>query len=473
MTSHLSTLTAAAGVLPVGQTWWLWALGAMALFGAMAYGLRMRAIERRNRLLEDEVRDRTAELRSHQQTLQRQNKRLEINNTITKFVNARVGFADLLQTILEAILFVQSSDRALALVAADTEGNRFTLGAASGWRYGEPGDLRLERREIDAYLARAREVLPGIWTGSPAPSRLLEEERRLGGEAKSILVMRIEVEDEIAGYLVVHDLRDADAFDGEDADALEDLRDHMASAFLKGRMMEQLRELNEKKNEFLGIAAHDLRNPLTGVISFSDILLRFLEEDRLDKALWKRYLRNILVLAEDMSTMVHQLLDVAAIEAGKVELRLERRRLDALLAERGELHAQTAREKGIDLELDTVSAAGVEVLVDRVRVGEVVDNLVSNAIKFTWPGGRVRVFCERGNGDVVTHVEDTGQGLETHELGDVFTGKKLSARPTAGEPSLGLGLVIVKKIVELHRGRAWVVSRKGVGSTFSFSLPSQ
>ncbi|HEX9736093.1 MAG TPA: GAF domain-containing sensor histidine kinase [Thermoanaerobaculia bacterium] len=470
----LGDILPAAGVPPAWQTWWQtgwpWAAAAvLAVAGAVAYALRA---QRRNRLLESEARQRTAELRAHRQALARQFKRLEVNNTIIKFVNARVGFSDLLQTILEGILFVQSSDRALALVAAAADGERFSLRAASGWRHGEPpADLTLERREIEAYLARAREVQPGIWTGAPAPSRLLEEERRLGGEARSILVMRIEVEDEIAGYLVIHNLSDEDAFDGEDAEALEDLRDHMASAFLKGRMMEQLRELNEKKNEFLGIAAHDLRNPLTGVIGFTDILLHFLDEGHLDKTLWRRYLGNIQVLAEDMSTMVHQLLDVAAIEAGKVELRLERQRLDALLAERSDLHAQTAREKGIDLELDTRSAAGVEVMVDRVRVGEVLDNLVSNAIKFTWPGGRVRVFCERDNGEVVTHVEDTGQGLETYELREVFTGKKLSARPTAGEPSIGLGLVIVKKIVELHRGRAWVASRKGEGSTFSFSLP--
>ncbi len=109
--------------------------------------------------------------------------------------------------------------------------------------------------------------------------------------------------------------------------------------------------------------------------------------------------------------------------------------------------------------------------MDRVRVAEVVDNLVSNALKFTWPGGRVRVFCEQRNGEVVTHVQDTGQGLESDELEWVFSGKKLSAQPTGGESSTGLGLVIVRKIVELHRGRAWVESKKGEGSRFSFSLP--
>lgn len=467
------SMTLVAGALPAWQAWWFWAAaaGLLAVAGAVAHWWHLRAVERRNRLLEEQVRERTAELRSHQQTLERQNKRLEVNNTIIKVVNARIGFGDLLQTILEGILFVQSSDRALALVTAGG-GERFKLRAASGWRYGEPEALELDRREIeDAYLANAHEVLPGIWTGPPGPSSLLAEEKRLGGEARSVLVMRIEVEGEVAGYLVIHDLRDDDAFDGEDADALQDLRDHMASAFLKGRMMEELRELNEKKNEFLGIAAHDLRNPLTGVVSFADILLRSIDEGRFDEPLWRRYLGHIQVLAEDMNKMVHQLLDVAAIEAGKVELHLERRRLDALLAERGELHAQTARDKGIELETDPGSAAGIEVLIDRVRVAEVLDNLMSNAIKFTWPGGRVRVFCECRNGEIVTHVEDTGQGLESHELSQVFTGKKLSARPTAGEPSTGLGLVIVKKIVELHQGRTWAVSRKGVGSTFSFSLP--
>ena len=112
------------------------------------------------------------------------------------------------------------------------------------------------------------------------------------------------------------------------------------------------------------------------------------------------------------------------------------------------------------------------VLVDQRMIKEVIDNLVSNAIKYTSPGGEVRVSCERFDGELVTHVRDTGQGLTEDDMKNVFrTFKRLSAKPTGGETSTGLGLAIVKKIVEVHGGRVWVESAEGVGSTFSFSLP--
>lgn len=106
-------------------------------------------------------------------------------------------------------------------------------------------------------------------------------------------------------------------------------------------------------------------------------------------------------------------------------------------------------------------------LIDRERVVEVVDNLVGNAIKYTQPGGTVRVFCEVTNDEVVTNVQDTGQGLYEDEIRIVFDGlRRLSATPTAGESTTGLGLAIVRKIVELHGGRVWARSKKGEGSTF-------
>jgi signal transduction histidine kinase len=108
---------------------------------------------------------------------------------------------------------------------------------------------------------------------------------------------------------------------------------------------------------------------------------------------------------------------------------------------------------------------------DGERIGQVVDNLLSNAIKFTPPGGAIRVTTEAVDGRIHVHVRDTGPGLSPEELPQLFTGRKLSPRPTGGEPSTGLGLVITKRLVELHGGQIWVESTLGEGSVFSFSLP--
>jgi len=469
---------AQAGAGSPTPEWLTWQVALVALVAAVGVGigldqLRLLSIRRQKRRLEQLVAEHTAELRSNQEMLEKQNKRLEVNNTILKFINARIGFSDLLQTILEGIIFAQGADRALALVREKDEAGRevFVFEAASGWRFGAPEELTLTRADLEeAYLADTPEIGDGIWVGPCTESKLKEEERRLGGASKAVLVMRIEVDREVAGYLVISDIRESDAFEAQDLAALEDLKEHMASAFIKGKMMEELRELNQAKNEFFGIAAHDLRSPLGGVIGYSELLLKFLREDRRDDKLWTRFLTNIRTIADDMRTLVNQLLDVTTIESGKVELHARARPLADLLRERLDLYTQTADEKGIELLVD-LEASDVPAIYDRVRLGEVLDNLVSNAIKFTWPGGRIRVFCDVAEEDLIVHVEDNGQGLAEYELHDAFSGKRLSARPTAGESTTGLGLVIVKKLVELHRGRVWVVSRKGEGSTFSFSLP--
>jgi len=136
-------------------------------------------------------------------------------------------------------------------------------------------------------------------------------------------------------------------------------------------------------------------------------------------------------------------------------------------------HEKAAANKDIAITaVDTTELPHVN--ADAVRIGEVLDNLVSNAVKYTQPGGTVRISCERRDGDIVTHVEDNGQGLGEDDLREIFrTFKKLSARPTGGETSTGLGLAIVKRIVEIHGGSIWVTSEKGKGARFSFALPAR
>lgn len=462
------------GAAPTGASWGVWLGGALALAALLFVvdRLRWRVLRQRILELEDLVEQRTAEALAKQSTLEIQNQRLEINNQIVKMINAPLDLGELLKTILEGAIFLLSAHRAVALVRLQAAGEVYEVAAAAGWRKTSPSGLVLSRSQIeDLHLRNAEEIAPGIWIGgAPGPSPLRYEEEQRGALSKTVLAMRIDLEDDVAGYVLASHVRDADAFAGQDRSVLLDLREHIASAMVKGRMLDELRRLNKTKNEFLGIAAHDLRSPLGGVLGYVDLLLRFLDQERFDISLWRRFLTNIRTTVNDMRALVDKLLDVSAIELGKLDLHIERQRFSTLLAERADLHAQAAASKRIGLDLNLTSA-DVDVAIDRTRIAEVLDNLVSNAIKFTNPEGSVRVFCESGEKTLDVHVEDTGQGLEEGELGDVFSGKRLSARPTAGEPSTGLGLVIVKKIVEQHGGRAWVESTKGQGSTFSFSLP--
>ncbi len=236
------------------------------------------------------------------------------------------------------------------------------------------------------------------------------------------------------------------------------------------RKNEELAQLNDKKNEFLGIAAHDLRSPLSAVISYLDLTIQDLRQGTANLGQTANDLDTVLGAARHMNELITSLLDISAIESGRVNLDLHRENFSSVLTECEKLYSRTAQAKNIELVVEKDS---YEVMIDRAKIGEVLSNLLSNAIKYTYPGGTVRVSCEAGPGVVIAHVHDTGQGLTEEDMKHLFTRFKiLSARPTGGERSSGLGLAIAKKIVEMHGGQIWVESIKGKGSVFSFSIPS-
>lgn len=233
----------------------------------------------------------------------------------------------------------------------------------------------------------------------------------------------------------------------------------------------ELAALNQQKNEFLGMAAHDLRGPLGVISAWTRIVMRSLESGRFTPERAARELGRVVAVAEHLTRVVGDLLDVSSIESGTLRIEPRPENIAALLEEAVQLYSTLAAEKGIALAR---RPGGEEVwaLADRDRITEAITNLLTNALKFTPPGGRVTVWCETAAGEVVTHVEDTGPGLTADDLRAVFRRfGKLSARPTGDEPSTGLGLAIVKKIVDAHSGRVWAANAEGGGARFSFALP--
>ncbi len=238
------------------------------------------------------------------------------------------------------------------------------------------------------------------------------------------------------------------------------------------RLMEELRTLNDKKNEYLGIVAHDLRNPLTILVGLADLLVMDIRRGLSDSKQAVAELQKISSVGTQMSQMLHKILDISAIESGRVRMDLQTVDLNQLVFDSAQLHRRAASNKNIELTIENDPDLPT-MKIDPLKITSVIDNLLSNAVKYTHPNGRVKVSFEKSTSEVVTHIQDTGQGLNATDLKTVFTSfTRLSAKPTGGEPSTGLGLAIVKKIVEMHGGRVWVVSTPNVGSTFSFSLPT-
>lgn len=228
----------------------------------------------------------------------------------------------------------------------------------------------------------------------------------------------------------------------------------------------KLRDLNQLKNKFLGMAAHDLRNPLGSIRGFSELLL----EGGVDEEDAKEFLRIINTTSNDMLNLLNDLLDISQIESGKFDLRLDPVDISELVESRVALARIMAAKKNIAIDLN--AEKGLICLMDKERIGQVTDNLISNAVKYSPEKTTVCVDTVKEGGMARVTVRDEGPGInedERHKLFGEF--QKLSARPTGGEKSSGLGLAIAKKIVEAHKGEIGVESNDVRGSAFYFKIP--
>jgi signal transduction histidine kinase len=236
------------------------------------------------------------------------------------------------------------------------------------------------------------------------------------------------------------------------------------------RYGQELRRLNDEKNEFMGIAAHDLRNPLGAIKGYAEMVV----EDA--RALQHRELeengRRIQEVAARMAEMVQNLLDANRIERGEMQLKLTSADLAPLVS--GVVEAQQrragAKQQTIHLE---VEAAPAPAQVDVAAVLQVLENLVSNAVKYSPPGKKIIVSLKRMSEGVRCAVRDEGPGLSAEDQRKLF-GKfaRLSTKPTGGEHATGLGLSIVKRMVEAMNGKVWCESEPGRGATFVVQLPA-
>ncbi len=229
---------------------------------------------------------------------------------------------------------------------------------------------------------------------------------------------------------------------------------------------ERLKELNKLKDTYLGIAAHDLRNPLSSIRGMSQMLV----EMELDDGTKRSFLESIYRVSNQMLTLVNDLLDVSVIESGKFDLRLTEENLSKLAKERAELVAGSAEKKQIKLTTDLQEVSNG--LFDPDRMRQVIDNLLTNAIKFSPAGTTVDLACRQTKQTLEISVADQGPGIPSEDIDKLFgTFQKLSVQPTAGEKSTGLGLSIVKQIVNAHGGEITVDSKVGKGSVFTVRIP--
>lgn len=230
----------------------------------------------------------------------------------------------------------------------------------------------------------------------------------------------------------------------------------------------QLVELNLEKNEMLGIAAHDLRNPLTQIVGSADLLLI---DPQMDPREVQEFLTIIKNGAGHMIHLVKNLLDVSAIESGQLKWSPTAVAVESAVAQIAARHAASAAQKEQKFRFSLPRDPHV-IWMDRHALTEVLDNLISNAVKYSPRGKNIFISLGGPDGQVRFEVRDEGPGLSAEDQKRLF-GKfaRLSARPTAGESSTGLGLSIVKRMVEGAGGRVWCESVLGTGASFIVEWP--
>jgi signal transduction histidine kinase len=233
----------------------------------------------------------------------------------------------------------------------------------------------------------------------------------------------------------------------------------------------QLRRSNEFKNEILGTVAHDLRNPLGVILGRAELMNELVATAPVQVEKIRDQLGHIRASAGQMTELVNDLISDAMMDAHNIAIRREQVDLVTMLGEIVTANRGPAEKKKQTIQL--VAPAHQMWSCDPDRLREAVDNLVSNAIKYSPAGGHIELTMSLADDHILIRVADEGAGLSEADISRLFGRfQRLSARPTGGESSTGLGLSIVKRIVELHGGRVGAESPgPGRGTTFTIRLP--
>ncbi len=249
-------------------------------------------------------------------------------------------------------------------------------------------------------------------------------------------------------------------------EALARIRIHLQNRLL----LEQLAKANSDKNKFLGMAAHDLRNPLASIRGLAEFLadpdIGPLNAEQLD------LVQTIQSASQSMLRLVNELLDISVIESGELQLTKAPTNIVRLVEKSVRLARIDASKKLTTIILAPGAGDTESINIDADKITQVTDNLISNAVKYSPLGAMIHVVVVFKNQTCRVCVRDEGPGIPENERSLLFKDYgRLSAKPTGGEKSTGLGLAICRKIVESHHGEICAQNLPDLGAEFSFTLP--
>jgi len=420
------------------------------------------------------------ERRALEEQMQVQAERAQILADAGAFFSSNIDPAWVTQAIAERVAEVLGDWSAVILRNADTKElnvasiyhrDMASLGLAWSYIYRQPlvvGEGIIGQVVSTGYPSMMTDIRPSIETPQgtyhTSPAKLA-----------SLLVLPLRTRREMIGALVIAASDPERAMTDDKLPLAEVLAERAALAIENAKLYTEqvearrkVEDLSRLKDEFLSIASHELRTPVTSIKGYTQLAKMLIKENDLNTS--EEYLDIALDQIDRMSRLILELLDVSRIETGRLEIRREPIVWAQFVRDVVHRHHTAVSDRRFHI---SVPGDGDVVRGDRDRLEQVLGNLLENAIKYSPDGSDVTVTVEGRGESLVTAVCDRGIGIPTDELSQVFErfhrGRQVSSTNYGG---LGLGLYITKQIIERHGGTIWVESKEGQGTTFYFALPA-
>jgi signal transduction histidine kinase len=404
--------------------------------------------------------------------LRRTADRLQRILEISQILTSTYDLEELLQMILDAATELTRTETA-SILLLDEGRVELRFAATTGSNRDKLMALRVP---VDGSLAGTilRSGEPMVFDDVQQDPRHFDGvDKQIAFESRSMLGVPLLVRDRPVGVLEALNKLDSSPFSEEDGQVLMTLAAQAAVAIENARLVtalqkayEQLNRVDQIKSNFIAVASHELRTPLGVIMGYAAMLKEDAENPET-----AAHLDKVLGSALRLRDLIDDMVNVQHIEEGKAKLVLTEFVLQEVvqhvLEAVSELYSVKEQEVLVNLPPQPLSLTA-----DREKITLVINNLLTNAIKFTDARGRIMLTAERNNGDVQVHVADTGIGIPAREVEHIFDRfYQVEPHLTRTHGGLGLGLAIAKGMVELHGGKIWVESVEGLGSRFSFSVP--
>ena len=297
----------------------------------------------------------------------------------------------------------------------------------------------------------------------------------IGEPAEIWLGISLKIMNKTIGVIVVQDYYDKTTYGEAEKQVLIYVSEQIAMAISKKKdedelkkYSEELQELNKSKDKFFSIIAHDLKSPFYGLLGLTNIIKS--EYEQMPPEETRAYLNELYSSTSNLYTLIENLLEWSRIQSGSVTFQPEEIDFKKLMEEVISVLHQTAQLKSISME-NCINDCKI-IYGDRAMIRSLLQNLISNAIKFTHKGGSINISCIKINDEkVVVKVEDTGVGISKDNISKLFRIDENTSSPgTNKEKGTGLGLLLCREIVEMHGSTINVTSEIGKGTCFSFAL---